>query len=182
MGRINFTDFSKLVGVSRPAISVAAKNGRLTYHVDGEGKKYLIEEDALIEWERNTLVSSRNEARSKSDAELTAKINAADAGNKDGSSVPSLNDSRAVREAYRARIEKIRYEELSNKVVDVEKAQREYYEMARKVRDCMTAIPDRISAQLAAETNQFKVHKKLMDEIRIALRSLIDEEELKQNG
>lgn len=182
MARISFGEFAKLVGVSRPAIYAAAKTGRLTSYTDDNDTKFLIEEDALIEWERNSLKNARDETKGVSDSELKKKLEEDSKEKKENSNIPALNDSRAIREAFRARIEKLRYEELTNKLVDVEKAQREYYEMARKVRDCMTAIPDRISAQLAAETNQFKVHKKLMDEIRIALRSLIEEEELKQNG
>jgi len=181
MTTISFSEFAKLVGVSRAAISIAVSNGRLTAHLDEKGRKFLIQEEASDEWVNNTAHKQREKAL-EYDEDKAQDILEKEKFAENNPNIPKLNDSRAIREAFRARIEKIRYEELSNKVVDVEKAQREYYEMARKVRDCMTAIPDRISAQLAAETNQFKVHKKLMDEIRIALRSLIDEEELKQNG
>lgn len=171
MSRISLSEFARQMGVSAPAITKAIKENRLSYHVDDNGKKFLLEDEARLEWERNTFHGARTNGKNVTEEEIKQKLN------EDGSVTPTLNDSRAVREAYRARIEKIRYEELSNKVVDVEKSQKEYYEIARKVRDSMTAIPDRISAQIAAETNQFKVHKKLLDEIRIALRSLIVEEE-----
>jgi len=176
VSRISLFEFSKLMGVSAAAISKAIKQGRLNHHVDDNGKKFLLLDEAQLEWERNTFHGARNNAANVSEEEIKKKLQT------DENAIPSLNDSRAVREAFRARIEKIRYEELSNKVVDVEKAQKEYYEIARRIRDSMMAIPDRISAQLSAESNQFKVHKKLSDEIRIAIRSLIEEVETEENG
>jgi hypothetical protein len=44
--------------------------------------------------------------------------------------------------------------------------------VARLVRDAMLNIPDRVAAELAAETNQFKVHQRLTHEIRRALEDM----------
>ena len=43
---------------------------------------------------------------------------------------------------------------------------------ARQVRDSLLNLPDRLAAELAAETNQFKVHQRLVKEIRRALEEL----------
>jgi hypothetical protein len=49
---------------------------------------------------------------------------------------------------------------------------RESFRTARQVRDSLLNLPDRLAAELAAETNQFKVHQRLVKEIRRALEEL----------
>jgi hypothetical protein len=44
--------------------------------------------------------------------------------------------------------------------------------VARIVRDSMLNIPDRVAAELAAETDPFKVQQRLSAEIRLALIEL----------
>lgn len=95
----------------------------------------------------------------------------------DPNGVPALIRSREIRENFKAKIEKLKYEEMLGQLVDIQKAQDEFFTLARKVRDSLMAIPDRISAQLAAETNQYNVHRRLDAEIRIALRDFKEEVE-----
>lgn len=170
MARISFADFAKMVGVSRSSITQAVQSGRLTAHEDEEGRRFLIDSDAMQDWVNNSSAEQKKNAVDIPDEKIE-KIS----DSQSASAFPKLNDSRAIREAFKARIEKIKYEEMLGKLVDIEKAQNEYFEIARKVRDSLMAIPDRISAQVAAETNQFKVHKIIMDELRIALRNLKEE-------
>mgnify|MGYP006935492822 CR=1 FL=1 len=164
MGRISFSDFAKLVGVSRAAITIAVNNGRLTAHEDETGRRFLIEDEASEEWINNTAHKQKENALALDSEKVDLVFQS--------ENVPKLNDSRAVRESFKAKIEKLKYEEMLGKLVDIEQAQNKYFEIARKLRDSIMAIPDRISAELAAETNQFNVHKKLTNELRIALREI----------
>ena len=52
----------------------------------------------------------------------------------------------------------------------------EAFKMARLTRDAMLAIPDRLAAEIAAETDTFKVHTRITEEIRKALESLGENE------
>jgi hypothetical protein len=51
---------------------------------------------------------------------------------------------------------------------------RKAFECARQIRDQLFNIPDRVAAELAAETNAVKVHARLSAEIRDALEGLAD--------
>lgn len=167
MPRISFAEFAKLVGVSRAAITYAVQNGRLNAHEDGEGRRFLVESEAMEDWIKNT-----NEQQKENAASFNVEAKEEKMSEQMENGFPKLVESRAIKEAFRARIEKIRYEEMLGKLVDIEKAQTEYFNIARKIRDSLMAIPDRISAELAAETNQFTVNKKLTNELKVALREL----------
>lgn len=52
--------------------------------------------------------------------------------------------------------------------------QREAFSAARAVRDALSNIPDRVSNQMAAESDPVVIHQTLTEEIRKALESLTD--------
>jgi hypothetical protein len=85
---------------------------------------------------------------------------------------PSLAQSRALREGYMAQLAKLEYEHEIGKVIDADEVKREAFRAARQVRDSLLNLPDRLAAELAAESNQFKVHQRLVKEIRRALEEL----------
>lgn len=58
------------------------------------------------------------------------------------------------------------------KLVDIESVKKEAFTMARKVRDGLLNIPDRISAILATTSNEKEVHEILNKEINLALEEL----------
>ena len=166
MGKISYSQFAKLVNVSQPAITQAVKIGRLRSYKE-EGKlPFLIEEEAMADWVNNTQRGQYGDALKNVDKD-PLEIPDGD--------TPNLTHSRAVRESFKAKIEKLKYEEMTGRLVDIEQVRAEYFELARKVRDSLMAIPDRISAQLAVETDQFKIHKKIQHELRIVLRNLKEE-------
>jgi len=59
-------------------------------------------------------------------------------------------------------------------LIDAAKERRGDFEHARTVRDSMLNIPDRLAAELAAETDARRVHARLDEEIRKALDTLAD--------
>jgi hypothetical protein len=90
-------------------------------------------------------------------------------------SVPSYSQSRAIREAYLARLAKLDYldyEERSGKLVDAEEVARATTIMAMGTRDGLLAILSRIAPILAAETDEREVYQLLDEEIRRTLGSL----------
>lgn len=88
---------------------------------------------------------------------------------------PSYATSRAIREAYAARLAKIAYEERSKALVDASRVQAEAYRRARGARDAVLAVPGRLAAILAAETDPAVVEARLDEEIRKALEALGDD-------
>ena len=58
--------------------------------------------------------------------------------------------------------------------MEVSRVQREAFSAARAVRDALSNIPDRVSNQMAAESDPVVIHQTLTEEIRKALESLTD--------
>ena len=85
---------------------------------------------------------------------------------------PPYATSRAIREAYAARLAKIEYEERSKSLVEASRVQAEAFRRARDTRDAVLAVPGRLAAILAAESEPSVVETRLTEELRKALEAL----------
>jgi phage terminase Nu1 subunit (DNA packaging protein) len=81
-------------------------------------------------------------------------------------------EARAQHERFKARLAQLELEQREGKLVEADAVRREAFRVARIVRDALLNLPDRVAGELAAETNQFKVHQRLVQEIRRALEDL----------
>ena len=84
----------------------------------------------------------------------------------------SFSQARAKKEKYLAALRKLEYEEKSGKLISADEVEREYFNIARTVRDSLLNIPGRVSAILAAESDEVKVNEILNEEITQALEVL----------
>ena len=84
----------------------------------------------------------------------------------------SFSQARAKKEKYLAALRKLEYEQKSGQLISADEVEREYFNIARTVRDSLLNIPARIGAVLAAETNESKVFEILNEEITQALEAL----------
>lgn len=161
---ISLRSFADIVGVSNTAISKAINSGRLIRSVKfgPNGEKLGIDPIAgQEEWELSnpTRASKKTAAENGPDKPLP-------------SGLPSYAQARAVRESYQARIAKIIYEEKIGKLVDASDVKLKAFDTARTVRDFILNIPNRISSELAAETDPSKVHSMLTRELTASLDEL----------
>jgi hypothetical protein len=85
---------------------------------------------------------------------------------------PNYAQSRAIREAYQARLAKLDFEERSGKLVEVDKVKADAFKVGRTIRDSLLNLPDRIAHELAHETDPAAVHQRLAAEIRQVLEAL----------
>jgi hypothetical protein len=106
------------------------------------------------------------EPRQPAAAEDTGDVGRAAAGG------PSYAQSRAVRELYTARLQKLEHDERIGKLVSVDQLKMEAFKVHRRVRDAILNIPDRRSPQLAVLTDPAEVHIYLLGEITAVLRQL----------
>lgn len=88
------------------------------------------------------------------------------------SEIQQLTTARAVREKYAALLAKVEYEERIGKLIDKDGVVTAAHSMHKVLRDALLAIPDRIAAQLAAETDAVLVHRQLEAEIRTTLEQV----------
>ena len=86
--------------------------------------------------------------------------------------LPSFNRSRAIREAFAARLCELEYRQKSEKLVDKSQLKLQLAKLHMGLRDSLKAIPDRVAPIIAAETEQRKIHEMLTQEIRDALEGL----------
>ena len=168
MKKITLAAFARKVGVSRSAVTYAVSNGRLKVHTDENGSRFLDEDEAEVDWFKNAdeqkmrISGSLRPAEERPGGKRIGK-------NDDPAELPTITESRAQKEKWLAKTAQLNYEERVGQLVDAEEVRQAAFKVARAVRNGLNGIPDRIAAELAAETNQFRVHKILSDEIRRVL-------------
>jgi hypothetical protein len=161
---VSMSQYAAMRGITQPAVSAAIHAGRLVEAIIRDGKRIKINpEIADREWAANTQ-GGRGAApqRLASGIDLPDAIEAAD-----------YNTSRAKREAYNAELARLEVEEKQGQLVAADDVKKTAFAVARQVRDGMLNIPDRVSAELAAMTDQFEIHRRLTLEIRKALESVL---------
>jgi phage terminase Nu1 subunit (DNA packaging protein) len=84
--------------------------------------------------------------------------------------------ARAEHEKHKAALAELKLQEKAGRLHDVEACRVEGFEEGRRVRDAVLSVPDRLSAVLAAEANERKVHALLAKELRTVLERSADGE------
>lgn len=161
-----------LRGQSHVAVLKAIQEGRLkdSARLEKSGKKQSWVIDAELadrEWGENTDNYPKGTGEKFEGATALAEAAPTDA-----KGVPNRNVSRAIREAYLAKLAGIQYERESGTRVLKEDVQRDAFELARRVREAITNVPDRISHDLAALSDPTEVHLRLSEALRDALTEL----------
>lgn len=159
--------YARARGIAPPTVLAAIKTGRLVNSLskDERGRLRIDPVLADVEWAANTQGGKKPAPQPwASGADLP--IDAAD-----------YNASRAKKESYLAELARLEYEEKNGTLVQAEAIRKEAFGIARQVRDGLINIPDRVAAELAAMTDQFEIHKRLTDEIRRALETVLGGDE-----
>ena len=90
-----------------------------------------------------------------------------------GTGAPQNLAEANMRLAYQREVQLVlENQEKRGQLIDAAEARREAYRCARSVRDALLNIPDRLAAELAAESDVTRVHIRLDGEIRQALELL----------
>ena len=87
---------------------------------------------------------------------------------------PTYAEAQRAREVYRAERERLKLLQEKGELVSAADVKSAAFQTARTVRDALMALPDRLSAQLAATTDARLCHNLLTEELRVALRSIAD--------
>lgn len=162
-------EYARHRGVSHVAVMKAIKTGRITLEPDGS----IDPAKADAQWNRNTDPGLQ---RGKAAPAPTAPASQPKAANSttDPGGVPNYQLSRAVRETFRAKNERIDYEERMKTLVKSADVLKVAFETGRRVRDLMQVIPSRVSVVLSGETNPLTIERILDEEIRYALEELAE--------
>ncbi len=149
---VNQAEYARRRGVSRQAVSKAIRSGRIKL-VRGKIDTTL----ADAQWRANT------------DPAPEFGVKDVDEGPKAKEGLPpsslSYTTSRAIREAYSARLTRLEYEEKVGELISADKVRLQAFNSARRARDLLLAIPDRVAPIVAGIPDQLECHRILLQEI-----------------
>ncbi len=169
--KLSIAAYARHRGVSHVAVLKAIKSGRIEKETDGTIDA--VKADAA--WSRNTNKAQqrprRNEAVSPAPVVASAE---AHLGPPIVNSGPSYAQSRAVKEAYHARLAKLSYEEKSGSLIKIDAVKVSWFNILRVMRDRVLNLPDRLAPVLAAETDPKKVRDLLEEDLRLILNDAAD--------
>ena len=150
-------------GVTEAAVRKAVKQGRVSKGKNGK----INPEKADKEWDKNTdpaqikkTSATENENYSPSNSQLNSLGG------------PSYQQSRAIKEAYGAKLLRLQFEKESKKLISVDDVKVTAFNAARMTRDRILNIPDRVIPQLVGKTNIFEMKEILKAELIKALEEL----------
>ena len=170
MAKVTPTAYAKHRRVSPAGVFDAIERGRLSLSLEKKDSgRYLVDVDlADAEWLANTdsMTGSLAHAKNRQQADERPEITV-----EPGEQI-TYAEARAQHERFKARLAELELDTREGKLVNADDAKQVAFKVARQVRDALLNLPDRVAGELAAETNQFKVHQRLTKEIRRALEEL----------
>lgn len=167
-------------GCSRGAVTHACKDRIAAAVIEKDGKRWLDRDLALDLWRKNTLKTHCSKV-SEPDAVVPVVVKYANDLKRviqalPDDAIPELNESRARREHYQAELAKLQVAQQRKELVPADEVKKQAFQVGRSVREGLSNLADRLSHQLAGETDPVVIHKLLTDEHCDALLSLVEVE------
>lgn len=162
--------FAASVGVTHPAVIKAIRSGRLVRSIakDAKGHPRIVDAAlAVVEWQAGATRPGPSSGNGKH------SLPGEPAAGAPPGTLPGTLTEAQTRVHFQREI-KLELENMKarGQLLDAAVERGRDFECARTVRDSMLNIPDRLSAELAAETDARKVHARLDEELRKALVAL----------
>ena len=170
---VTFTEFAVLKGCAKGTVTAATKSRIAAAVVEKDGKRWLDRDLALELWNRNTKATHNAKVSQADPVEVTTprELRKAIEALPDDA-IPELNESRARREHYQAELSKLQVAQQRRELVPADEVKKEAFQIGRSVREALSNLADRLSHQLAGETDPAVIHSLLSDEHRDALLAL----------
>ena len=171
---LSITAYARHRGVSHVAVLKAIKAGRIEKEPDGT----INPAKADAAWERNTNQAQKRKPTNSTEPPRQEHAPEPQAETPVGppivNSGPSFAQSRAIKEAYNARLAKLAYEEKSGALVRTDSVKVAWFNTLRVLRDRALNLPDRLAPLVAAETDPKVVRDLLEEELRTILNDAAD--------
>lgn len=149
-------------GVSETAVRKALKSERITKNKNGKIDPELADKEWGVNTDPAQLKDSKIEEKPQ---EENNNYNPAPLG-------PSYQQSRAIKEAYNAKLTRLQFEKESKKLISVDEVKINAFNAARMTRDRILNIPDRVIPQLVGRTDIHEMKELLKTELIKALEEL----------
>ena len=166
MALMSLSAFAKSQGWSRQYVSKLVKQGKITL-VNGKVDR----DKALAALQANAEPAS---ALRKSSAGQTTMSMQSPTRPSDSRQAVDFVTARTMREAFRAKMAKLEYEQKAGKLTDAAKVRDDAFQAARMTRDALLGIPDRMADILAAEKDPGRVSELLREELENVLEQLVN--------
>jgi hypothetical protein len=163
--------YARYRGCSLKAVQFAVQRGRIKRNADG----LIDSEEADRDWAANTLHSNarpgpRHQARAAEPA-VDTEIPVVQVSS--SKMAGNLAQARAAKEVFEARLKKIELEERQGNLLYKGSIQIEAFNRARVLRDAILNVPDRVAANLAAESDAAVVRDLLETELVLILEEYL---------
>lgn len=167
-------------GVSHTAVAKAIKSGRISVEPDGT----IDPAKADAQWARNTLPSQNlNTGAAKPAAKVATTAVSTPVASREAQapletgrvSAPDYQTSRAIREAYAARLAKLEFEERTGKLLSADEVKVKYFNLARQLRDRIQQIPRKLAPQIVAAVVAQPDARVVEDLLMEAIREVLEE-------
>ena len=168
---ITYADLAKLKNVSRAAVTKKKKTGALNSAIVNHNGKELVNKDLALElWGKNTdpargVISVATPTKQ----ELKKKVDSLP-----DDAIPDFNVSRARKEHYLSELAKIQVAQQKKELMPVTEIKKTSFQLGRSIRESMANLADRLSNEIAGETDPQAIHKLLTEEHRAALEQLVE--------
>ncbi len=159
---LSIRGYARHRGVSEAAVRKAIRQGRISKSKTGKINPKI----ANSEWGKNTDPAQIKAifSEEKPDYNQNSIPNTANG--------PSYQQSRAIKEAYGAKLLRLQFEKESKKLIPVDEVKIIAFNAARMTRDRILNIPDRVIPQLVGKTDIFEMKEILKAELIKALEEL----------
>lgn len=149
-------------GVTEAAVRKAIKQGRVSKGKNGKINPKIADK----EWGQNSDPAQIKATLAEEKPDYSQNL-IPNAGNG-----PNYQQSRAIKEAYGAKLLRLQFEKESKKLISVDNVKVAAFNAARMTRDRILNIPDRVIPQLVGKTNIFEMKEILKTELIKALEEL----------
>ena len=165
---ISQREYARRHGISHVAVQRAVNSGRIST-VDGK----IDPAQADREWRENTDPSTpRNRitgrpahTRPPGEPSVPMDFGPPDEGSGGNGTASGYAKARAARELYQAQLAKLDLDRQRGTLVRADEVRLGAFSMARKARDQLMALPDRVAAVVAATQDPAEVHRILEEEV-----------------
>ena len=175
---VTFSEFAAIKGCAKGTVTAASKARIAAAVVEKDGKRWLDRDLAIELWDKNTRATHNSKVRRADPIEAEPPRDAAELKRRveglPDDAIPDLNESRARREHYQAELAKLQVTQQRGELVPADEVKKEAFKMGRSVREALANLADRLSHQLAGETDPTVIHQVLTQEHRAALVELCD--------
>ncbi len=165
-------------GVSHTAVAKAIKAGRISVEPDGK----IDPAKADAQWARNTLPSQNlNPGASKPAPKVATRhvstVSSAEAHVplETRATAPDYQTSRAIREAYAARLAKLEFEERTGKLISKAEVDVKFFQLARQLRDRLQQIPRKLAPEIVALVVADPDVRGVTDVLEVAIREALED-------